>query len=115
MTPDIELRTMPLDELALRERPQEWRSRPDSLAETLAVGGQVGERFGLRIGDGAAGVLAANALSDDRRRSLTAQRTPCLPALDAVIVSCQLVRPSKRPDSLAAAKPIATPATSVAM
>ncbi|MEM1386361.1 MAG: (2Fe-2S)-binding protein [Pseudomonadota bacterium] len=65
MTPDLEFRMIPLDELALCKGPQSWRDRPNSLAETLSVAAQIGERFGLRIGDCAAGVLAADALSDD--------------------------------------------------
>lgn len=66
MTPDPAFRTIPVAGMPLGEAPLSWPDRPESLAETLAIAGQVGERFAISIGGGAApGFLPADGLTDE--------------------------------------------------
>lgn len=68
MTAGRDFRMVPLEGLALSNRPLEWPDRPDSLSETLAIAGEVGERFTLSTGvapDPSTGFLAADDLGDE--------------------------------------------------
>lgn len=60
-----EFTIVPVAEMSLGETPLDWPDRPDTLAGTLEIAGQIGERFPL-LHSGLAGpdVLAADNLTD---------------------------------------------------
>jgi len=64
MTPEPAFRMVPADQMPL-DQTGDWPQRPGSLAQTLAIAGMIGERFGMSPGGaGEPGFLPADALSD---------------------------------------------------
>lgn len=70
---NCEFMILPATEMPLGNRPLHWPDRPDTLAETLAIAGQIGERFPITLSSfRAPGYLSADDLSDaDLARGIT--------------------------------------------
>lgn len=66
MTNVSEFRMVPAAEMPLGDEPLLWPERPPSLAATLAIAGEVGERFRMSVSDhDHPGFMRADALSDE--------------------------------------------------